>query len=226
MFYWSKSIYNKQNYLLQTHKLQTHKSNLQTHKLDSVAINTTVRTSECKREFVYHNGTIPVFSVKRWLKWVPHFHNSMINWKCRLQVFLGSPTAGLWHFMIILELAKMRLSLSPFRRRRPSDKTELPMGMTSLPNNMFAWNLPWCLRSQRDKSNWMKDRGEKRTDASSERPELQINLTRPSSHPKILSHDNDVKNSQPWLAPYGPQKTFPKWWERAAHVGDRGCVQI
>lgn len=134
----------------------------------------------------------------------------MINWKCRLQVFLGSLTAGLWHFMIILELAKMRLSLSPFRRRRLSDKTELPMGMTSFPNNMFVWNLPWCFRSQRDESDWMKDRGEKRTDASSERPELQINLTRPSSHPKILSHDNDVENSQPWLAPYGPQKNISK----------------
>lgn len=40
-------------------------------------------------------------------------------------------------------------------------------------------------------------RGGKCTDASSEWPELQINLTRPSSHPETRSHDPDV--SRDWL---------------------------
>lgn len=74
-----------------------------------------------------------------------------INWKW---VFLCL-TAGLWHFMIILELAKMSLSRSPFRQTQ----TQLPMGMTSLPNNMFAGISLEVSGSQWDKSDWMKERG-------------------------------------------------------------------
>jgi len=38
--------------------------------------------------------------------------------KCSLWMFLGSLTAGLWHLMIILELAKLSLSRSPFRQTK------------------------------------------------------------------------------------------------------------